>query len=158
MHIAYRKKNKRNMELKIDLSIFIVDDDPICREIYKQHLKNMGFTNVQLYDNGQQCVNDLTQMPDIIFLDHEMKPITGMETLKKIKRFNPDIFLVYISAQEDMQVAINALKYGAFDYIIKGQQDEEKITSIMLRIANVIELISEKTAPKWRKFLSLLTF
>ena len=146
------------MERNTDLSIFIVDDDPLCREMYKQYLKNMGYTNVRLYDDGQQCVNDLTQMPDIIFLDHEMKPITGLETLKKIKRFNPDIFMVYISAQEDMQVAINALKYGAFDYIIKGQQDEEKITSIMLRIADVMELISEKTAPKWKKILSLLTF
>jgi DNA-binding NtrC family response regulator len=146
------------MEANLDLSIFIVDDEPMCREIYRQYLKNLGFNNVVLFDNGQQCINELTKKPAIIFLDHEMTPINGLDTLKKIKRFNPDIFLVYISAQADMQVAINALKYGAFDYIIKGNSEEQKIASIMEKINNVMELLAEQSAPKWRKMLSFITF
>jgi DNA-binding NtrC family response regulator len=152
--VAKQKAVDRNK----DLSIFIVDDDPMCSQIYKQYLKNLGYTNVELFDNGQQCINELTRKPDIIFLDHEMTPINGMDTLKKIKRFNPDIYLVYISAQEDMQVAINALKYGVFDYVIKGELEEQKIVSVMLKIVNVMELLSEKSAPKWRKLMSFLTF
>ena len=146
------------MTSKTELKIFIVDDDAICREFYKQHLLNMGFENVMLFDNGQQCIDQLDQNPDIILLDHQMKPIDGLDTLKKIKRFNPDIFLIYISGQDDLEVAVNALKYGAFDYIIKGNaKEEEKLVAVMNKILVVIELLSKKTSGKWSKFLSLFS-
>ncbi len=144
------------MTSKKNLKIFVVDDNSFCRELYAQHLKNIGFTDVHLFDNGQECINNLTLQPDIIFLDHEMEPLNGLEVLKKIKRFNPDIYLVVVSGQDNMQVSINALKYGAFDYIIKGEKDEELITKVTDKIIHIMNLMSKNNKDgKWPKFLSL---
>ena len=112
----------KNLE---DLKVFIVDDDPFCRMMYHQHLFNLGLKNLSLFSNGPDCINNLSENPDIIFLDYDMKPFNGLETLKIIKQYNPDIYLLMLSAQKDIRVAINALKHGAFDYISKGGNDLE---------------------------------
>jgi DNA-binding NtrC family response regulator len=145
------------MNFNKDLNIFVIDDDPVCQELYKHYLSNMGFTRISLFDNGQQCINELTRKPDIILLDHQMAPLNGMETLKKIKRFDPEIYLIYISAQKDMKVAIDALKYGAFDYIIKGNMEEELPGTIIHKIIDVMELVSKKTPGRINRFFSLFS-
>jgi DNA-binding NtrC family response regulator len=146
------------MENIKNLNIFIVDDDVFCAELYKEHLLNTGYTNVTNYNNGQDCINNLTEQPNIIFLDYHMMPLDGLEVLKKIKRFNPDIYLVVLSGQEDMQVAINALKYGAFDYIIKGDKDLDMIQAVLHKIKNVMEIVEKKSVKPWfipKRILSL---
>lgn len=142
------------------LKAFIVDDDPFSTELYKKHLTDNGFTSVVCFDNGQDCLNQLTQEPSIIFLDYQMQPLNGLEVLKKIKRFDPDIFIVLISAQLDMQVAINALKYGAFDYIIKGQNDLQMMDHVLEKISRIVTDLSQRNKKGWSllslKFLSSL--
>ncbi len=137
------------MENIKNLKIFVVDDDPFCAELYKEHLMSTGYANITSYNNGQDCINNLTEQPDIIFLDYNMAPLDGLEVLKKIKRFSPDIYLVVLSGQEDMQVAINALKYGAFDYIIKGESDLAMINVVLQKIKNVMEMLEKKSAKPW---------
>lgn len=147
------------MENTSALKVFIVDDDDICRELYCRYLVNMGFEDVRLFDNGQDCLNALTERPDIILLDHQMTPVDGLETLKKIKRFNPDIYLIFISGQENIQIAVNALKYGAFDYVMKGADNEAAIIAIIEKIITIRTLLSRKApGDKWtrlRSFFSL---
>ena len=113
---------------------FIVDDDPFCRMRYNQHLQNLGFKDNILFDNGLDCINKLNLQPDIIFLDYDMRPYNGLEVIEKINRLNPDIYLILISGQKDMQVAVNALKSGAFDYVIKGEDDLDKISSALQKM------------------------
>lgn len=113
---------------------FIVDDDPFCRMRLSQHLHNLGFKDNMLFDNGMDCINKLNLQPDIIFLDYDMPQYNGLELIKKINKLNPDIFLVLVSGQQDMQVAINALKFGAFDYVIKGEDDLDNINSSLRRM------------------------
>lgn len=145
------------MNANKNLKFFVVDDDPICREIYRQYLVNLGFSDVELFDNGQDCINELTRNPDVILLDHNMYPMDGLDTLKKIKRFNPDIYLIYVSAQDNMQVTIDALKYGAFDYIIKGYKEEEMLSNVVDKITTVMEMLTRKAPGKWSRFLSAFT-
>lgn len=136
--------------------VFLVDDDPVYRQIYGYYLQSLGYTEIDEFSDGQQCVNNLSRRPDIILLDHEMTPLDGIETLKKIKRFNPDIFVVYLSGQGKMQVTINALKYGAFDYVIKGDEHEkQKISEILARIAELQELMAAGARSKLSKLVSL---
>jgi len=122
------------MQTKKLPKFFIVDDDPFCRLRYNQHLINLGFRDNVLFDNGLDCINKLNLQPDIIFLDYDMQPYNGLEMIEKINRLNPDIYLLLISGQKDMQVAINALKSGAFDYVIKGEHDLDKISSVLQKM------------------------
>jgi DNA-binding NtrC family response regulator len=78
------------------------------------------------------------------FLDHQMDTFTGYEVLKKIKRYDPNIFVVMVSGQEDIKTAVDTLKHGAFDYILKSDHDEQKIGEVLEKIAQVKELQSRK--------------
>ncbi len=140
-----------------ELKVFIVDDDPFCLRLYQKHLEEIGFTSIYSFKDGQDCINNLTEEPAIILLDYNMNNMTGLEVLKKIKRFNPDIFTVLVSAQEDMQIAINALKYGAFDYIIKDKDDLEMMDTVLFKIDNVVKMLSKQTRSNWFSFNFLTT-
>lgn len=136
--------------------LFIVDDDALTANLYAQHLKNLGYEDVQLFDNGQDCLNALIEEPTIILLDHQMENLSGMEVLQKVKRFDPNIYVVFISGQEDIATAVDALKYGAFDYIIKGQNDLKSIEEVLVKIKNVNEMLNRKDPGFFRKIISLV--
>ena len=114
--------------------VFVVDDDPFCRQLYNYNLKSLGLKNIYLFDNGQDCVNSLVLEPDLILLDYYMSPLNGLEVMAMIKEFNPDIFVVIISAQEEMQLPVLAMEYGAFDYIVKIDITEEKLEKLVEKI------------------------
>ena len=137
-------------------TIFLVDDDRMIANIYAQHIENLGYKNVKVFENGQDCINQLIEEPQIIFLDQHMDFLQGIEVLRKIKRFDPGIYVVFISGQEDIETAINSLKYGAFDYIIKGKNDLERIEEVLLRITNLREQLSKRGSGVFRRILSLI--
>jgi hypothetical protein len=144
------------MEITNQFKFFIVDDDIFCANMYEQNLRNMGCLDVTYYSNGSDCLQNLNQNPDIIFLDHNMNDLTGFEVLKKIKRTNPNIYVVMVSGQENIKTAVDALKYGAFDYIIKDELVCEKINLIIEKIINVNKEL-KKTNPNFiQRVLSII--
>jgi len=136
------------MENQIQYKFFIVDDDNYCATMHKQFLTNMGYNDLRYFSNGADCLSNLDQKPDIIFLDHNMDDITGFEVLKKIKRYNPNIYVVMVSGQETIKTAVDALKYGAFDYVIKDESVSDKMNLIINKIIMVKEEL-KKTNPNF---------
>jgi polysaccharide biosynthesis/export protein len=123
--------------------VFLVDDDPFYGLLYEKMLRQLNVNDVTVYQDGQELINALTAHPEIVFLDHNMQNLDGLEVLKKIKRINPDIYVVFVSGQESLSVAVDAMKYGAFDYIIKGEGDQEKIAAVLEKIKIVRTKLSE---------------
>lgn len=144
------------MENIQQFKIFIVDDDPFCLNLYEQHLINLGCNDVTTYNNGVECLNAIVEKPEVIFLDHNMDVLNGFELLKKIKRFDPEIFVIMISGQEDMKTAIDALKYGAFDYIIKNNEEVEKLEEVLRRITGIRHEMAKSRHPFLKKILAIL--
>lgn len=132
------------METNKKFRIFLVDDDAFCMNVYQQHLTNLGYNDITGFGNGHDCLNHLNEQPDVIFLDYEMVNLTGLEVLKKIKRVNPDIFIIFLSGQASIMTAVNALKFGAFDYIVKGMYELENITKVLNKVADIHELMKQK--------------
>jgi len=129
--------------------IFLVDDDVLCLNLYSQFLKQLGYTNVQLFDNGNDCLTALdTAHPDIIFLDYNMDDLNGMDVLKQIKKFDPTITVLFISGQEDIEVAVNTIKHGALDYIVKSSLSPEKMKKVMERVETVMPPETTVTSEK----------
>lgn len=141
---------------KESLNIFLVDDDQFFLQMYQLQLKSLGFETISIYNNGTECLENLTHKPDIIFLDHSMDVLNGLEVLQEIKRFNPDIYVIFISARENIEAAVNALKYGAFDYIIKGENDLENIKKVLEKIIEIKILLTKKQTGIFRRFLSFI--
>lgn len=128
----------------ISQKIFVVDDDLFHLEIMQQILIDKGAENIQCFQSGVECLNQIHNNPDVVYLDHQMDEYTGFETLRKIKRYNPNIFVVMVSAQEEIQTAVETLKHGAFDYIKKDEKLEENVKSVLARIDEVKELLRQR--------------
>lgn len=125
------------MKEYIKSKIFIVDEDIFSLNIYEQHIKNIGFLNVHSFTNATDCLNSLYQQPAIIFIEHVMSNANGIEVLKKIKAFNPDIYIVSISGESNCSIETDLLQCGVFEYIQKGEGDLKSITSVLDSIYNV---------------------
>lgn len=149
------------MASKDSLSVSIIDNDPFCRILYRQHIHNLGYSHVSTFSDEQACLNRLTassttEVPDIIFLDYCQEHMGSLDILRKIKRFNPDIYLVVLSGYEDRQLANDAIKCGAFDYIIKGDNDVDKIDEVLQKIEHVITLLQQRPSGGIPKLLTMI--
>jgi len=144
------------METNQNLKFFIVDDDVFCSTVYEQYLRNQHYNNIISFTSGEECLDELYQKPDIIFLDHNMEEMNGFEVLKKIKRYDPNIYVIMVSAQENIMTAVDALKYGAFDYLVKDADVCEKMAQTIKKIINIKEEISQNKLKNFRKLFSFL--
>lgn len=120
-----------------DLKVFIVDDDIFCLTLYNQFLQNLGYTNVTSFTGGDECLDHMNASPELIFLDYNMEGLNGVEVLKEIKKSNPSVFVFIITGKEDPNVAAEAMKYGAMDYVVKSSLSPDKMKSIMQKVENV---------------------
>lgn len=130
----------------LNATVFIVDDDPFTCLLYKKFLSNLGFSKIHHFLNGQDCLNKLHLGPEIVLLDHQMHEISGFEILKKIKRSMPNAAVIMVSGQEDMTTALDSLRYGAFDYVIKGNNETTKIKKALEKLSR-LNLIPLKPKP-----------
>ena len=133
-----------------DLKIFLVDDDVFCLNLYQQFLNKLGYDQIVCFNGGKDCIDNINQRPDIIFLDYYMEDMNGIDVLQSIKAFDDDITVVFISGQENVEIAVDALKYGAFDYIIKSKITLELLKTTIDRIADEKGIIHE---PAKKSFL-----
>jgi two-component system, OmpR family, response regulator len=108
------------------IKLFLVDDDALfLKSLEIEFLQQDGFI-VKTFATGELCISNLSHNPDIIILDYHLDGITnnamnGIETLDKIKAFNPEIPVVILSSQDKIEVAVNCLHHSAFDYIVKSE-------------------------------------
>ena len=118
-----------------ELKIFLVDDDIFCLNLYQQFLIKLRYEQINCFNGGKDCLENLKQRPDIIFLDYYMEDMNGIDVLQRIKAFDNEITVVFISGQENVEIAVDALKYGAFDYIVKSKITLELLKTTIDRIS-----------------------
>lgn len=136
--------NQKIMNQQTFGKIFIVDDDPFWTELLMQILRNNGYEDLTVFTNGTDCLASLSESPGLILLDYSMDTLNGIEVLRKIKRVDPNISVVFISSQEDLEVAVTSLRYGAFDYIVKGRDEATKLPKVISRLAEVKALLARQ--------------
>lgn len=125
------------------LIIFIVEDDPFFGESLKYHLSLNPDYRVYLFPTGKDCIANLHLKPNVICLDFGLPDITGDKLLKKIQEINNSIPIVIISGQEDIEVAVNFLKSGAKDYLIKNEHTKDLLWNSILKIKENFKLVTE---------------
>ena len=124
---------------KNHIKIFIVDDDSFFRELFAHHLRKLGFSEIHVFDNGQECIDNLSLQPDIIFTDYHMSPINGIDLIKKIRSVNQEAYMLLISSQKEVQIALAAFELGAVYYIAKNKHMLEMITRVAKNICSLIQ-------------------
>jgi two-component system, OmpR family, response regulator len=106
--------------------IFLVDDDALFLKSLEIEFAQITESIVKSFATGEECIENLSQNPDIIILDYylnsiDKNAIDGLETLDKIKTANPQIPVIMLSSQDSIEVAVNCMKHHAFDYIVKSE-------------------------------------
>lgn len=129
--------------------IFIVEDNIFYGNLLMSRIEDLGYSNIELFTSGEDCIKDIHKQPEIIFLDHNLPDGKGLNILKEIKSTYPHIQCVMISGQATIGVAINALKYGATDYLLKGKDDDiYKVESVIEDCIKFYELQTLKSKKK----------
>ena len=120
-------------------SLFIVDDEEIARAGISLALKK--FYNVQGFGTAESALAALKdKQPDLILLDIGLPGMSGIEALQIIKSDFPDILVIMITAYEDVQTVVSAMKLGAYDYIVKPLD----MNGLIITVRNALETIALK--------------
>jgi len=151
----------------MDNSILIVDDDVDYLDILKRGLETSGFDNVGTEDNAQAALSgfEAGAIFDIVLIDMHMPEMDGMTLLEEIKRICPDTECIMVTAVNDARIAVECLKKGAYNYLVKPIANEDLVLSIQRalerkRLLNILELEKRKTLPKLKNpkpFKSIIT-
>lgn len=123
--------------------IFVVDDNNLFLKIITKTLGTNEQYKVKAISSGRECIKHLNEKPDIISLDYTLPDMNGKEILEQIKKNSPETEVVIVSGQNDINTAVDLLKIGAYDYIVKGVDTREKILIAMQKIIEKIELTKE---------------
>ena len=126
-----------------NLKIFLVEDDPWYAELLKHHLSLNPDYEISILSTAKECLDNLYKKPSIICLDFDLPDLKGDLLLEKIQTFNKNIPVIVISGQVDMSVAVNFLKAGAKDYIIKNKDTKEALWNAILKLRENIDLKKE---------------
>jgi DNA-binding NtrC family response regulator len=123
-----------------DFKILVVDDNRELREILEEYLRGEG-DNVEGASNGKEALEKYRDnYYDLIITDLNMPELAGMELIKTVQRENEITEFVIITGYASMDSAVEAIKIGAFDYIVKPFRMEE----LMVVVKNVREKVRLK--------------
>ena len=120
----------------INYSIFIVDDEATIRDGITMALD--GIYQTAAFANAEETIEAMKKgPPDLVVLDIGLPGMSGIEALKKIRAQHPQVLVVMITAFEDIDTVISAMKAGAHDYVVKPLHME----SLEKTIANTLDTI-----------------
>ena len=123
--------------------IFVVEDNEWYNRLLVHHLSLNPDYEIESFANGKDCLNNLHKKPDVVTLDYRLPDMQGLEVLKKIKAENEEIQVILISEQNDIEVVVDLLKYGAYDYIVKSNDIRERLLNTVQNIRKGLHLQRE---------------
>ena len=122
------------MDTSKSFKIFVVEDDDWYNRLLVHNLSLIPDYDIESFTSGKDCIKNLNKEPDVITLDYRLPDMKGLEVLKEIKAINEDIQVVLISEQDDIEVVVELLKHGAYDYIVKSSDVKERLLNTVNNI------------------------
>jgi CheY-like chemotaxis protein len=134
--------------------VFIIDDDSFMRNVLKEFIQSKYIhATINCYETGEKALMELHQKPDVILLDYHLdskdnSALNGLEILKRIKQLLHAVPVIFISASDDPQISANIIKYGAFDYIVKGDSALPRLEVMINNATGHLSLRKEMATQK----------
>lgn len=122
-----------------NIKLFLVDDDVVFLKSLEIEFLEFGDFTIDTFVSGELCLEHISQNPDIVILDYwldgiDKNAMNGIETLDKIKDYNPEIQVVMLSSQDKIEVAVNCMHHKAFDYVVKSETAFMRLQKIITSI------------------------
>jgi len=124
--------------------ILIVDDEETLRNLLKEVMQEEGL-DVETAANGEEALEKFKVHPyNVIFTDLKMPGMSGIDVLKAVKTEDPDTEVVLITSHASLSTAVEAVRLGAYDYIIKPLEDISTSIELVRRAFDKYKLNKEK--------------
>lgn len=124
--------------------ILIVDDEKPIRFVLSEYLKRMDFIPLEA-SNGMKALEIFQrETPSAVILDLNMPGMNGVETMQKLKKIDPDIPVIIVTAFGDIPTAVDAIKLGAYDFLTKPPDFDR----LLLTIKKAVERLELERAVK----------
>jgi two-component system, OmpR family, response regulator len=135
------------------IKLFLVDDDAVFMKNLDKELLETADFEIITFSTGELCLENLHQNPDVIILDYELNAVNldamnGIAILDEILAFNPSIPVIMLSAQDEINVAVNCMHHDAFDYVVKS---ETSILRLQMIMTTIFQLKSMEKKLDWYK-------
>lgn len=124
-------------------NILVVDDDAGMRELLTLVLTNEGYTVVSAANGSEalaiieQCTQKTDEKSsveiDLTLMDIKMSPPGGIEVMRQLRAWDPDAVVVLFTGYASLETAIQAMRYGAYDYVDKPLSDVNKLLAVVQR-------------------------
>lgn len=116
---------------KRSAKVVVVDDDPIIQKLLERFLTERGHSAIFVDTGGAALDVVRKERPDLVILDHVLPDISGLEVLRRVHDFDAHLPVLFVTAQGSSDIAIEAMKLCAFDYLPKPldlMRVEQKVT------------------------------
>lgn len=123
--------------------IFVVEDDYIYRRMLEYMLRLDPENESVFFDTGKSCIAELHRKPDILILDYSLPDLNGKEILQIVLQKSPSTTVIVLSGQTDIAIALEMLKLGAYDYIVKDENTKDRILPTLQNIKKNLNLKRE---------------
>lgn len=126
--------------------VFLVDDDSAHNQMLSDHLVMNVKANIKSFTTGEACLEAMPENPDIVILDYyldsqDTSARNGIDILQEIMDYDSHIYVIMLSGQDKIEIAVDTIKYGAYDYVVKNQ-------SAFIRTEKIIQNIEQNRALK----------
>jgi DNA-binding NtrC family response regulator len=131
------------MKADNSVKIYVVEDNDWYNRLLVHTLSLNPDYEVKGFFNGRDFLDSLHEPPDIVTLDYRLPDFTGTEILRQVKQEHPEIEVILISEQDDINTVVELLKLGAKDYIIKSNDIRDRLLNTVQNIRKEMGLLSE---------------
>lgn len=138
------------MQSLANMPLFLVDDDKMFITSLSHQLKGMfkPETEIRAFYTGEELLKHLKNEPCVIILDYYLNSsykdaMNGLEILKRIMQLNPEMKVIILSSQDKMEVAVDTIKHGAYDYIVKNDNVFLRTRLSVINAMNAIAVSKE---------------
>ncbi|MBX7182266.1 MAG: response regulator [Bacteroidia bacterium] len=115
----------------MEKKIFIVDDDPFWTALLSGLLSKMGFKNIITFSNGKECLDNLNQEPNFLFVDFNLDGLTGYELLGEIKKLRPQSNIIVCTATNSININQLPQSDGSIELLLKSNLDIKSLKGLM---------------------------
>ncbi len=146
-----------------DVRIVIVEDNNIYAKVIEKELFNRKFITFSTYSCGEDYLEKHTEPHDVLILDYHLdsqnpNAMDGLEVIKKVKIKFPETKVVMLSADDNINVAVVALRHGAHEYIVKSDTASTRLELSLNAIKNAINLARDLKDTKRNNFIMATIF
>lgn len=142
------------MKTKKQINIFIVEDNKIFALALKSDIETSFadfHVKVRTFETGEDCMDKFKEVkPQIVLLDYhlntqKLNAADGVKVLDWIKKENNETYVVMLTRDDNIDIALQSFKHGASDYIVKSDTQFRKI---IFSIFNIFKIITSKSEAK----------